>query len=116
MRCANCDDRFEPREETIMHEEDDTLRRFHPGCFIEFEEEEDTGGEARWSGGPPYEDLVLLGAEDLKKVFSNDRTFNLDKMLEMEKEGRNREKVKKLLEDQIEERHELLDQVEQIED
>lgn len=116
MRCAKCDERFEPREETIMHEHDDTLRRFHPECFIEFEEEEDTGGEARWSGGPPYEDLSMLGLDDLKKVVSNDRTFNLEKMVELEEDGRDREKVKKFLEDEIEERHELLDEVEQLEE
>ncbi|MDY6789343.1 MAG: hypothetical protein SVV03_05290 [Candidatus Nanohaloarchaea archaeon] len=114
MRCAECDERFEPREETIMHEKDDVLRRFHPDCFLEFDDE-NPGGEARWSGGPPYEDLVMLGLEDLKNVVSNNR-FNLDRMVELEEEGRDREKVKKFLNSQIEKRDERLGQVKQLEE
>jgi hypothetical protein len=115
MRCARCDERFDPREETIMHEQDDVLQRFHPSCYIEHEQE-DPGGSARWSGGPPYDDIVLLGEEDFKKLVSEKvESFNLDHLLELEAENRDRDPVKDWLEQQVEERNDLLDQVEQLE-
>ncbi|MDY6777765.1 MAG: hypothetical protein SVU32_03805 [Candidatus Nanohaloarchaea archaeon] len=115
MRCAHCDERFDPREETIMHELDDVLRRFHPSCYIEFEQEHG-GGEAQWSGGPPYDDIVLLGAEDFKNLVSDKTdTFNLERLLDLEEQHRDREEVKDWLQEQIEERHDLLNEVEQLE-
>jgi hypothetical protein len=116
MRCAACDERFDPREETIMHEQDDVLRRFHPGCYIEYEQET-PGGHARWSGGPPYEDIIVLNKDDFKNVVSEKvEEFNLERLLELEQGNRDRSSVTEWLQEQIEERNDLLDQVEQLEE
>lgn len=115
MRCASCDERFNPREETIMHEKDDILRRFHPTCYIHFEQD-NPGGNARWSGGPPYEDIILLGEEDFKNVVSKKvEEFNLEKLLELEENGRDRSELRQWIEQKIDERDQLLNQVEQLE-
>ncbi len=98
-----------------MHELDDTLRRFHPQCFVEFDEE-NPGGETRWSGGPPYEDIVLLGDEDFRELVAEKvNEFNLERLLELEEANRGRDDVVEWLEERLEERNERLNDVEQLE-
>lgn len=117
MRCARCDERFDPREETVMHEHDDVLRRFHPGCYVEYVDEGNPRGTARWSGGPPYQDIVLLGQDDLEDLLEERGDhLNLERLQELEEANRDREEVKQMIDEHIGDRDDVLDGVEQLEE
>lgn len=110
MRCVSCGRRFEGREETIITLSDSTRRRFCPSCFIE----DDPDGTAWWSGGPPYEDIVRLDEDDFKKVVSEKRdAFDLGRLHELEETHHERPDLLDWLEEQLDARADVLDQVQQ---
>lgn len=45
MRCAYCDERFDPKEDTESKDIDDVIMVFHPECWKKYKKENNLEGK-----------------------------------------------------------------------